>query len=93
MKKPILLLFTILFCLNYLKAQWIQTSGPAGGNVSCIAYNETTIFSGTNYGGVLTSNNNGVTWNSTYLKYIMPSAIATNGATVVIGALDICTSS
>ena len=55
MKKPILLLFTILFCLNYLKAQWIQTSGPAGGNVSCIAYNETTIFSGTNYGGVLMS--------------------------------------
>ncbi len=45
-----------------LHAQWVQTSGPCGGNVSCFLVNGSTVFAGTVSGGVYTSANMGSSW-------------------------------
>ena len=45
-----------------LKAQWVHTAGPGGGNVTCFFVNGSTVFAGTVSGGVYTSVNMGSSW-------------------------------
>ena len=45
-----------------LVAQWQQTSGPGGGNVSCFLAGGSTVFAGTAYDGVYRSTDSGSTW-------------------------------
>ena len=61
--RNIFLVFTLtmsIFCLMFTEAnaQWVQTNGPYGGNVLCLAAtkvtNRTNIFAGTD-GGVYLS--------------------------------------
>jgi photosystem II stability/assembly factor-like uncharacterized protein len=44
-----------------LRAQWVQTNGPYGGNVSAFARNGPYLFAATD-AGVYRSDNNGTTW-------------------------------
>jgi hypothetical protein len=43
-------------------AQWIRTSGPSGGQVNCFAVLGTSLFAGTDAGGVYLSTNDGTSW-------------------------------
>jgi ligand-binding sensor domain-containing protein len=58
----ILAILTFILNFNSLKAQWIQTSGPTGGIVNCLAASGTKLFAGTNGNGVYISTNNGTNW-------------------------------
>ena len=42
-----LLLVVLLSSSNQLMAQWVQTNGPEGGEISCIASIDTSLFVGT----------------------------------------------
>ncbi len=44
-------------------AQWVQTNGPYGGDITCLAVNGTNLFAGTPY-GAFRSTNNGTSWAS-----------------------------
>jgi hypothetical protein len=44
------------------RAQWVQTSGPEGGIVQCIAVSGANLFAGTYLGGVFVSTDNGTSW-------------------------------
>ena len=45
----------------YASAQWVQTSGPEGGQIHCIVAIDSRLFAGTS-GGVFLSTNAGTTW-------------------------------
>ncbi len=53
---------TVLMIWSNLTAQWIQTSGPEGGPVTCIAYDDSFIYASTR-GPIFRSGDNGVIWN------------------------------
>lgn len=42
-------------------AQWVQTNGPGGGCIACLAVSGSKIFAGAD-GGLYLSSNNGVSW-------------------------------
>ena len=73
------LLTTILFfSSNLLVAQWIQTNGPQGGEVKCLASIDTILFAGTEH-GVFSSENNGASWKPTGLENIVYSLTVKSG--------------
>jgi photosystem II stability/assembly factor-like uncharacterized protein/pimeloyl-ACP methyl ester carboxylesterase len=47
---------------NPLSAQWVQTNGPYGGNITSFAISGDNIFAGTGGGGIYLSSNNGSSW-------------------------------
>jgi hypothetical protein len=51
------------FVTNYCIAQWMQSNGPYGGNITSFAINGSNIIAGTNGNGVFLSTNNGTSWN------------------------------
>ena len=58
------LFFLLQFLITYngiLQAQWVQTNGPNGGLVNCLAVSGTSIFAGSD-SGVFLSTNNGSNW-------------------------------
>ncbi|HOT97953.1 MAG TPA: T9SS type A sorting domain-containing protein [bacterium] len=62
----------LLFTSNHLLAQWIQTAGPKGGEVKCLASVDSILFAGTE-DGVFRSIDNGASWNPTGLENIVYS--------------------
>jgi len=48
--------------ISPLNAQWIQTNGPYGGAVQCLAASGTNLYAGTSNSGVFLSTNNGTSW-------------------------------
>ena len=52
----------ILAFTSIAAAQWLQTAGPEGGFVQCLAGNGSAVFAGTYGGGAFVSTNGGVTW-------------------------------
>jgi hypothetical protein len=55
----------VLVCLlmhSPLHAQWFLTDGPTGGTVRCLAIGATSLFAGTDSGGVYRSTDNGASW-------------------------------
>ena len=82
---PIILFFsttTLLF------AQWVQSNGPLGGEVTCVAYSDNNIYAGTYSGGVLVSSDNGLNWNSANngfsdLRSLYFDAIDASGSNVI----------
>jgi len=56
------ILFLILTFSIETHAQWMQTRGPYGGEIFCLAGNGTTIFAGCYGGGIFRSVDNGVNW-------------------------------
>ena len=45
-----------------LRAQWVRTNGPYGGEITCFAVSGSSLFAGTNGGGLFLSTNNGGSW-------------------------------
>ncbi len=66
MKKFLPILICIFFTIAQLQAQWVQTNGPYGGNIKCLAVSGKNIFAGTGGGlrggGVFLSTDNCRTW-------------------------------
>lgn len=91
MKLTQTLLFVLsVFVFNTLSAQWHQTAGPVGATINCIAASGTTVFAGTENGGIFRSLDNGNTW---FPKNIgMPDkrvyAIALSGTNVYAGSMS-----
>lgn len=84
--KKILLLSFFIFSLSIAgKAQWKQTNGPIGGNITCLTSTVDRTFAGT-YGGVFVSANNGDSWSAldSGLSSFEISAITNNGSNVFI---------
>jgi hypothetical protein len=52
-------LFFFLLVTQICFAQWVQTNGPYGGDISCLTVNGTNLFAGTPDGVYLTTNNGG----------------------------------
>ncbi len=64
MKRVLLFLCFAALSLNNpdrLSAQWIQTHGPEGGQVTCLALSGANLFAGTD-NGVYLSTDNGTSW-------------------------------
>ncbi|MBI5475790.1 MAG: T9SS type A sorting domain-containing protein [Ignavibacteriales bacterium] len=55
----------IFFFERPSQAQWIQTNGPYGGNVTCFAVSGSNLFAGTSGAGIFRSTNNGTNWTAT----------------------------
>ena len=45
-----------------LSAQWISANGAGGGNPTCVAINQTTLYAGTEFGGPIISTDSAKTW-------------------------------
>jgi ligand-binding sensor domain-containing protein len=67
--------------------RWVQTSGPTGGVVECLAVSGSSLFAGTHDGGVYRSTDNGANWTAVNsgLTDTPIHALATNGAGVFAG--------
>src|ERR1035437_1502135 len=82
------LIVLILFLLKtqLIYPQWVQTNGPYGGLINCLAVSGTNIFAGT-YFGVYLSTNNGTSWtavNNGLTNYQVIS-LAVNGNNIFAG--------
>jgi photosystem II stability/assembly factor-like uncharacterized protein len=94
MKNIIVFFITFIFITAFLhqtsSAQWIQTNGPYGGLVQCLASDGTNIFAGTNAGGVYLSTNNGQSWSSANsgLPIGGIGSISINGSMIFGAAFD-----
>ncbi len=73
--------------MDSLHAQWIETNGPYGGDITCFAVDSTTIFAGTYSGGVFLSTNNGQSWTAAKAGLINTNtlALATDGTNLFAG--------
>lgn len=84
--KNILRFSIMMFCLfsgaSQLHTQWVQTNGPNGANITCLAAIGTDIFAGTNGNGVFRSTNNGTSWTAVINGDTLNGGI---GAMAVIG--------
>ncbi|MCX6175477.1 MAG: T9SS type A sorting domain-containing protein [Ignavibacteriales bacterium] len=67
MKKIFLLQLTTVIFSSYfnLEAQWVQTNGPTGAQITCFAASGNNLYAGTNSGKIYLSTNNGMNWNIT----------------------------
>ncbi|MCX6163477.1 MAG: tetratricopeptide repeat protein [Ignavibacteriae bacterium] len=60
--------FFVLFICNFTlntdicKSQWVQTNGPYGGDIQCLAISGSNLFAGIKNFGVFLSTNNGTNW-------------------------------
>ena len=79
-----LLMVFIFIGTNLSIAQWIQTSGPGGGDIRCFAFIGTNLFAGTSNGVFLTTNN-GTSWTSVGLSNISVNALAVSGTSLFAG--------
>src|SRR5665647_2999652 len=57
----LILLQLLIIYNNDLQAQWVQTTGPYGGEILCLAVSGINIIAGTRNGVFLTTNN-GTNW-------------------------------
>ena len=80
-------LIGLLISTSITFAQWIQTNGPYGGVVQCIADAGTNLFAGT-ADGVFLSTNNGTSWTAVGLKNINVWSLAVSGTNLFAGTYD-----
>ncbi|HOS49445.1 MAG TPA: regulator, partial [Bacteroidia bacterium] len=87
MKRIFLAILIHLLMLMNASAQWVQTNGPEGGYINCIAISGSNIFAGTLGAGVFLSTNNGSSWNAVNagLTSLTVNSLATNGSTIYAG--------
>jgi photosystem II stability/assembly factor-like uncharacterized protein len=89
-KARVMALYLVLvLCFDLAQAQdirWQQTNGPYGGDVKCFAQNGSTLFAGTDGGGVFRSTDNGTTWQKINDNQLaQTSALAASHAIVFAG--------
>ena len=84
----IALIACIILLLNIqgADAQWTQSNGPNGGEVTCLAASGTDLFAGTRY-GLFLSTNNGTTWTEvgSQLTSMHILSIAVSGSNIFVG--------
>ena len=78
----VICLFTIS---GQLPAQWVQTNGPSGSAVTCLAVSGANLFAGTDPGGVFLSTDNGSTWSATTLMNTRASVLVVAGQNLFAG--------
>ena len=86
-----ILVFMVVLCLlpYHVEAQWVQTNGPYGGSVVCLAASGTNLFAGTRGDGVFVSTNNGTNWTqgSIGLTNLSVWALAVSGTNLFAGTV------
>ena len=89
MKKILCILSFSFLALSFefCNADWVQTNGPYGGYITCLAINGSNIFAGTDGGGVYLSSNNGSSWAAvnTGLTDNYVNALAISGSNIFAG--------
>ncbi len=94
MRKLLLILLLSHGGLHSARAQWVQTNGPYGGIVNCLAVSGTNLFAGTGRGGVFLSTNNGTSWTAVnngltntnvYALAVSPASGGTGGTNLFAG--------
>ncbi len=82
-----LLSFTLLRPQATL-AQWVQTNGPFGGEIGCLAVSGANLLAGADGGGIFVSTNNGVSWstrNSGFPINVGVNTLVVNGTNLFAG--------
>jgi photosystem II stability/assembly factor-like uncharacterized protein len=81
------LLFLFLLISNLSIAQWVQTSGPGGGQISALGTDGTNYYAGISGHGIFVSSDNGVSWKAinTGLSRLNVLSIAAKGSMVLAG--------
>lgn len=87
MKNLIITVFLLFFAGRLIQAQWIQTGGPCGGDVRCIASDGSNMFAGTSGTGLCLSTDNGSNWTAvnTGLTNIDVHSLAISGSNIFAG--------
>ena len=91
MKTTKVFLALIFLSQGVLFAQWIQTDGPQGGYIKCLAKSGNTFYAGAlNGGGMYRSTNNGITWAPLDIGNGMESVqcVLASGGNVFAGTID-----
>jgi len=75
--------------ISPLNAQWIQTNGPNGGEVICLAASGTNLYAGTSNSGVFLSTNNGTSWTAVNsgLTNTLVQSLAVSGTNLFAGTV------
>ena len=78
--------FPVLFTQT-VSAQWVNTNGPPGGNLTALAVSGSNTFAGTGGSGVFLSINNGTSWTAVNSGLTNPdiSSLAVSGSNVFAG--------
>ena len=86
----LLVVLSLLIGLNQLHTQWLQTNGPNGGEIDCIAIIDSNIFAGTWEGGMFLSTNNGSNWTAVNTGLVGKNvvSIAINGPNIFAGTFN-----
>ena len=89
-KLYILITIGIVIYSTFLKAQWIQTNGLEGGDVSSFVVSGINLFAGTINSGVFISTNNGDTWSKVNagLTNLYISSLAVSGPNLFAGTFE-----
>ncbi len=80
--------FVIALLCPLASAQWVQTNGPNGVDIRCVARSGPNLFAGTYGNGVYLSTNTGGNWtavNTGLLPYRFINTLAVDGANVYAG--------
>jgi len=85
MKKNLIYTIILLLSTNLLtNAQWIQTNGPEGGNISSIAISGTNVYATAFTYGFYWSTNNGTNWTRTNSTFPSDTCVITAIGTNVL---------
>jgi len=74
----------------FASAQWVQTNGPNGVDIRCVARSGPNLFAGTYGSGVYLSTNNGASWtavNTGLEPYTYINTLVVDGAHLCAGAV------
>jgi photosystem II stability/assembly factor-like uncharacterized protein len=84
------LMVALLLLCTFASAQWVQTNGPNGVDIRCVARSGPNLFAGTYGSGVFLSIDNGTSWtavNTGLLPYTYINTLAVYGAHLYAGAV------
>jgi len=79
MNNLIIAIFLLTLSAFSSYSQFLPTPGPTGGTVYCLYVNGSTVYAGTQNGGVFKSTNNGDSWNASNSGLIVDVVNSLNG--------------
>jgi hypothetical protein len=90
MRKIILICIIFVFHCNIIKAQWVHTQVPYNTYPTCFAVTGPCIYTGTQFGGIYLSVNNGSNWTAINhgLTHTDVYSLAISGQNVFAGNVD-----
>ncbi len=83
----IIVVASLFISADALQAQWTQTNGPYGANITCFAVSGTDLYAGTFNDGIFLSTNGGASWSQVNngLTNLFVHTIAVSGTHVFAG--------